>query len=217
MLEEKITELKKEIVSYASLVEGMIAKGIDGFVNKKSEQIKTVIEKEEVKANNFEISMDELCTSLIAQFQPRARDLRFILMILKINNDLERMADHAVNISQSAAFLIEKPMVKRLIDIPKMSEVVIAMLKESITALIKEDVALAKDVCAKDSLVDDLRDQIIRELITFMVSDSSTIQRSLHILRVATNLERIADLSTNICEDIIFMVEGKIIKHHHQD
>jgi phosphate transport system protein len=217
MFEEKMTNLKRQLVEYASLVEGMIEKAVHGFLEKEKEVLGEVIEKDEPRANDFEIRLDELCTELIAQYEPKAKDLRAILMSMKMNNDLERMGDHAVNIAESALYLIERPLVKPLIDIPRMREVTIGMLRDSITAFINEDADLAKSVCERDSVVDGLRDQILRELITFMLSDSKTIERSLHLTRVSGNLERIADLSTNMCEDVIFMVKGEIIKHHHTE
>ena len=131
-----------------------------------------------------------------------------------MNNDLERMGDEAVNIAESSLFLIERPPVKPLIDIPRMAQEAMGMLRDSLSSLIREDTALASSVCQRDDVVDSLRDQILRELITYMASDPSTIERSLHLLRISRSLERIADLSTNICEDVIYMVEGKVIKHH---
>ncbi len=214
MLEEKLTELKQRIVEYSSLVEEMIEKSIKGLLKKEKELLLEVIEKDEPKANDFEIELDEFCTTLIAQYEPKAKDLRTILMILKMNNDLERVGDLSVNICESSLFLIERPLVKPLIDIPRMAQETIGMLKNSIDAFIGEDAKLAKNVCERDNIVDGLREQIIRELFTFMISDTSTIERSLQLIRISHNLERIADLSTNISEDVIFMVEGKIIKHH---
>ncbi|MBE0478392.1 phosphate signaling complex protein PhoU, partial [Candidatus Aerophobetes bacterium] len=217
MLEEKITRLKRELIGYAALVEHMIESSIEGLLQRKKEMLHDVIEKEEPKANSLEVELDELCTNLIALYEPRARNLRTILMGLKMNNDLERMADHAVNIAESGLFLIERPLVKRLIDIPNMAKVTMEMLKDSINSFINEDATLARSVCEQDDIVDGLRDQILRELITFMSSDASTIERSFHLLRISSNLERISDLSTNIGEDVIFMVEGKIIKHHQEE
>jgi phosphate transport system protein len=176
-----------------------------------------VIEKDEPQANDCEIKIEELSIALIAKYEPKAKDLRTILMALKINNDLERAADHAVNISESGIFLIDRPPVKPLLDIPRMAEEAIKMLKDSISSFINEDSALAQQVCERDNIVDGLEHQILRELITFMVSDASTIERSMHLVTISRNLERIADLSTNISEDVIFMVEGKNIKHHIQD
>jgi len=147
-------------------------------------------------------------------YQPEAGNLRTILMILKMNNDLERIGDLAVNISESALFLIERPPVKPLIDIPRMAEEAINMLKNAVDSFINKDTKLAKSVCQKDAVVDNLRNQILRELITYMSSDPSTIERSIHLIRISRSIERIADLSTNICEDVIFITEGKIIKHH---
>lgn len=214
MLPEKITTLKKELVEYSALVEHMIEKSTQGLLRREKEVLGEVLDKDETKANDFEIELDELCTQLIAQYEPKAKDLRTILMILKMNNDLERMGDHAVNIAESSLFLIERPPVKPLIDIPNMAQTTMRMLKDSISAFINEDAKLARAVCERDDIIDGLRDQILRELITFMSSDPSTIERSLHLMRISRNLERIADLSTNICEDVIFMVEGRVIKHH---
>jgi phosphate transport system protein len=217
VIEEKINELKARIIEYSTLVVGMVEKSIKGLVEKDSQALTSVIEEDEPKANIFEIEIDEICTTLIVKFQPKARDLRTILMILKMNNDLERIADHTVNISESAQFLIELPLVKPLIDIPRMSEEVLKMFNDSVNALIHEDPQLAKSVCLRDEIVDGLREQIIRELITYMISDSSVIERSLHLMRVSKNLERIADLSTNICEDVVFLADGRVIKHHHEE
>jgi len=135
-------------------------------------------------------------------------------MILKINNDLERICDHAVNICESGIFLVERPDVKPLIDIPIMAKESISMLKDGIKSYIDQDAELARSVCIKDEKVDGIRNQITRELLTYMISDPTTIERAIHLQRISNNLERIADLSTNICEDVVFMVEGKIIKHH---
>jgi phosphate transport system protein len=215
MLEERITSLKREIVEYAGLVEGMVNKSVTGLLEKHREMLTEVIERDEPRANSLEIEMDDLCTALIAQYEPKARDLRTVLMVLKMSNDFERMGDHAVNIAESGVYLMDRPPVKPYIDIPRMAEVTIKMLRDSITAFVNEDAGLAKSVCERDSIVDDLRIQILRELITYMASDPTTIERALHLIRVSGNLERIADLATNACEDVIFMVEGRVIKHHH--
>ncbi len=218
MLEEtKLTTAKKELIEYATLVEQMIAKSISGLKNKDRQILQEVIEKDEPQANDLEITFDEMCIRLIAQHQPAGKALRTILMISNINSNLERMADHAVSISESGLYLIEQPDVKPLIDTPAMAEIVIEMIRDSIAAFINEDAGLANAVCEKDNTVDGLRSQIVRELITFMMSDSSTIERALKLMSIANNLERVADLTTNICEDVIFMVKGKIIKHHRDE
>ena len=215
MLEEKkLIALKKELVDNATLVEEMIEKSIRGLREKNRELLETVIKVDEPRANDFEVEIDEMCVTTIAQHQPTAKPLRTVLMILSISTNLERMADHAVTISESGLFLIAQPPVKPLIDTPRMAEVVVDMLKDVITSFINEDAGLAFKVCETDSIVDGLRTQIVRELATFMISDPSTIERSLHLMKIASNLERIADHSTNIAENVIYMVEGRNIKHH---
>jgi phosphate transport system protein len=214
MLEEKMVALRKELIEYATHVEGMIDKSITGIMRKDSSILTEVIETDEPKANECEITIDELCTTMIAQYEPRAKDLRTILMIMKMNNDLERVGDHAVNIAECSLFLIERPSLKPLLDIPRMAEEAVGMLKDAIEAFIKEDALLAAMVCERDNIVDNLGQQILRELITFMGADPTTIERSMRLLNISRNLERIGDLSTNICEDVIFMVEGRVIKHH---
>lgn len=214
MLDDKIITLRKELVDYATHVEGMIDKSITGLMRKDPAILTKVIEKDEVQANETEITIEELCTTMVAQYQPRAKDLRTILMVMKINNDLERVGDHAVNIAESSLYLIERPAIKPLLDIPRMAEEAVMMLKDSIDAFIKEDTVMAGVVCERDTIVDNLGQQILRELITFMAADPTTIERSMRLLNIARNIERIGDLSTNISEDVIFMVEGRVIKHH---
>ncbi len=214
MLEKELVSLKKRIIEYAALVELMIKKSIGGLTEKKKSLLTEVIEELEPRANQEELDIEELGTVVMAKFQPAAKDLRIILMILRMNNDLERMADHAVNIAERGLFLIENPLVKPLIDIPKEADITIHMLKDSIDSFVKEDPNLAKSVCERDNKIDNLNDQIFRELITYMFSDPSTIERSIKLIQVSNNIERIADLATNICEDVIYIVEGKVIKHH---
>jgi phosphate transport system protein len=213
MLPERLLKLKEQIVVEASLVEKMIKDGMEGLIKKDAEKLKNVIYKDEPDLNDSELEVDEKCVDLIALFQPEAGDLRTVLMILKMNNDIERMGDLAVNLAQSALFLIERPEVKPYIDLPRMGDETIKMLRDSISSFTEKDTKLAKDVCERDDIVDNLGNQILRELITYMIDDPKTIERSLHILRISRNLERIADLSTNMAEDVIFMAEGKIIRH----
>ncbi len=213
MLEKKIEKLKEKLIWDASLVEKMLENSIKGLVEKKKKLLNNIIKREEPQVNLTEIDIDEECISLIALYQPEAKDLRTILMILKINNDIERIGDLAVNISESALFLIEKPDVKPLIDIPRMADVTIKMLRDSMNAFINENSNLAKEVIKRDNIVDELQEQIIRELITFMMADPRTIERALHLIRISHNIERVADLSTNFCEDTIYIIEGKVIKH----
>ena len=214
--EEKIADLKRELIEYATLVEGMINKSIKGLLTKNRELLIEVVERDEPNANDFEIRLDELCTVLIAQYQPKGKGLRTILMSLKINNTLERIADHSVNIAESGLYLIERPTMI-MDDVARMAEITTSMLKDSIDSFVNEDAKLAKDVCDRDDLVDELRDRISKELLDIMCSDSGSIECAIRLSTVAQNLERIADLSTNFGEDVIFMVEGKVIKHKREE
>jgi len=214
MLIEKIQELKKEIIEYAAHVETMIAKSIRGLQTKDMAMLKEVIEADEPIANEFELRMDEHCTTTIAQYQPTAGDLRTILMILKMGNDLERLGDNAVNMSKSAIFLIERPEIRaKGVNVAKLAEASIGMLQDSINSFINEDVDLAKNVCARDDIVDAYRDDIFKNLIAFIGEEPAAVERSLHMMNICRKLERVADLSTNLCEDVVFMVEGEVVKH----
>jgi phosphate transport system protein len=213
MLEEKIAELRKTLIGYAILVEKMIDDSIQGLLANNQDLLTQVIEKSEKKANETEILIDDLCTTIIARFGPKAKDLRTVLMSLKINNDLERIADHAVNTAECGLFLITRPQVKPLLDIPRMAQATINMLRDAVNAFVNEDPDMAVSVRSRDQFVDGLAAQILRELITYMISDPSTIERALRLLKIAGNLERTADLSTNISEDVIYMTEGKVVKH----
>ncbi len=217
MLEKKLNDLKGQIIQFASLIEHMIDRSIRGLLNKDAELLQSVMEQDEPKANNLELEIEEVCVNLIAQFQPMAKDLRTILVIYNMCNALERMGDHAVNISESALEIIKSPPIKPFIDIPRMNDVSKKMLDDTINSFIKEDPERARKVCEDDSILDGLRDQIMRELITFMASNTNIISDCIHIMRIAENLERIGDLSTNICEDVIFMSQGKVIKHHKEN
>ena len=214
MLKGSLDALKGKLMESASLVEGMIEKSIRGLTQRDEGLLLTVIEQDESRENELEIEIDEACINLTACYQPHAKDLRTIIMVLKMNNDFERMGDEAVNICESASFLIKRPEVKPLIDIPRMADEAAKMIRDSLDSFINENAKLAQSVCERDDIVDGLRDQVLRELVTFMASNPETIERSIHLIRISRSLERIADLSTNICEDVIYMVEGKTIKHH---
>jgi phosphate transport system protein len=213
MLEERLISLKRELIEYATLVENMVEKAIKGLLENDKSYPLEVIEKDEPRTDRYEVELDEKCVRIIAQFQPMAIDLRTILMMLEMNRDLERIGDLSASMSHSTIFLIERPQVKPYIDLPRMSEIVQSMIKEGVNAFIENDSQLAREVFKRDRMVNGLRDQIIRELLTFMSSDPSTIQRSFHLISLALDLERIGDHATNICEDVVFMVEGEVIKH----
>jgi len=214
MLPEKTNELKAHIIQYSSHIQHMLGKSIKGLINRDAGILREVIDNDEARANEIELTIDEMCTNLIAQFQPMAKELRTVLMIYNMNNSLERMGDHAVNISESALEVIKYPAIKPFIDIPRMSEIGTQMLEDAIQSFIDQDPLIARDVCRRDSIIDGLRDQVMRELITYMSGNPAIISYCLHVLRIAENLERIADLTTNICEDVIFIAQGRVVKHH---
>lgn len=217
MIEQEIQRLKENIIAYASFTAKMIEESITGLLEKNEKLLNKVIQEAEEEANHTEIEIEELCIEAIARYEPKAKNLRTVLMIMKITNDLERIGDEAVNIAQASLFLIKKPEVKKLIDIPRMAELSVKMMKDSIQSFVTENSILAREICTRDDVVDNLRDQIIRELITYMITDPTTIERALQLMRIARSLERVADLSTNFCEDVVFIVEGKNIKHHAEE
>ena len=199
-----------------SLVESMIHIAVQALVERKEELTKDVFIKED-EVNRIQIDIDDRCLKLIALHQPAAVDLRFITSAMKINSDLERMGDQAINIAETSRDLLKQPPLKPLIDIPRMSEIVKKMVQDSLKAFVAKDAELAKSVLLKDDEVDALKDQIFRELLTYMIADTNNIKRALDLILIARNLERIGDHATNISEDVIFMVLGKDIRHHIQD
>lgn len=217
MLPERIIKLKEQFIAETNLVEKMIRKSIEGLMNKDESKLNEVREVDEPALNKMEVEIEEMCIDIIALFHPEAIDLRTVLMILKMNNDFERIGDLAVNIAQSSAFLIQRPDIKPLVDLPKMAEEAVSMLRDCITAFTEKDTKLAKEICERDDIVDNLGVTILKELIEVMSVDPAIIERAMHILRIAKNVERIADHSTNISEDVIFMAEGRVIKHGTND
>ena len=217
MLNDKILMLRERLIGMSALVQEMIEHSIRGLLEKDAPLLREIIEIQEPKVNQLEVELDEVSTSLIALHEPKARDLRLILMVMRINNDLERIGDHAVNIAESGLYLIDRPPVKSLVDIPRMAELAVAMLRDALDAFIHEDPARAREILARDDEVDALRLQVLRELVVIMTSEAAAIERSLHLDRIAQNLERAADLSTNIAEDVIYLAEGTVVKHHAQE
>ncbi|GAB1402663.1 phosphate signaling complex protein PhoU [Elusimicrobiota bacterium] len=213
----EMTELKKKLVDMASLVQQMIKISIEVVVKRDKELSKEVfaIERE---VNLDEIVVDDTCLKLIALNQPVGSDLRFITSAMRINSDLERMGDEAVNICETGLELLEYPELKPLIDIPKMVVLVSEMVKESIESFNLSDTELAQKVLAKDDAVDELKRIILKDLIEYMVetNDRSTVVRAMNLVSIAKRLERLGDHATNICEDVIFMVHGKDIRHNNR-
>jgi len=220
MLEEKLNSLKNDIINYTNLVQAMIEKSATGLFERNKDIIDQVIDIDEHRANEIEIEIEEICTQLIAQFQPKAKDLRTILMISKMNNDLERIADLAVNVAKGSIYLIGRTEEKPLQKINQLKGNVVKMLNDTTRSFIREDVILARNVVEADNDVDELRDSILRDLVTFLSERDQKIGKLIHYIkisrkieRIASHMERMADHITNIAEDIVFMVEGKVIKH----
>ncbi|MDE3136735.1 MAG: phosphate signaling complex protein PhoU, partial [Acidobacteriota bacterium] len=175
----------------------------------KNEDLARKVLEEEATINEMQIEIDDRVLRLLALRQPMAVDLRFILSISRINNDLERIGDQAVNIAQSALRVLRHPQVKPYVDLPRMSALAEGMVRDSLNALVQRDAELARSVLVRDDEVDRLRDQIFRELLTYMMENSAVIFPAFELILVAKNLERIGDHATNIAEDVIYMVAGR--------
>jgi phosphate transport system protein len=210
--DEDLTHLKKSLLEMAGLVEETIAEAIAGLKTRDEAKAREVFEREKA-INVYDIEVDALAMRLLALHQPVAVDLRFITSVLRICGDLERMGDQAVNIAERSLDLIRQPLLKPLIDIPEMARLAQTMVRDALDAFVRGDAALAEDVCRRDDRVDHLNDQVFRELLTYTLGDPLTIPRAMDLILVARCLERIADHATNICEHVIFIREGKVIKH----
>ena len=211
--DEELNRLKEKLLRMASLVEEAISHAVKALVDRNSDLAAEVIKRDD-EVNMLEIEIDEQCLKLLALMQPIAIDLRFITSAMKIGNDLERMGDQAVNIAERTLELLRQPQLKPLIDIPRMATLAQKMVKDSLDAFVNKDTNLARDVCVRDDQVDNLNDQVFRELLTYMMEDTSTITRAVDLILIGRHLERIADHATNIGEDVVYLVEGKTIKHH---
>ncbi len=188
-----------------------------GGLYKIGSAFKDEVLKFEERVNQIEVEIDGKCVSLIALFQPEAKDLREILMIYKINNDLERLGDQAVNIAESAAQLVGNPVILSIPELLEMKDATLRMLKDSLDAFSQENVESARRVCDSDNQVDEYNRMIYKHLVQLIKANPQQVDLYLHILRIAKNLERIADLSTNIAENTIYLAQGKVIKHHAED
>ena len=215
--DEELKELHKEILKMGVLTQEAIFKSIEALKNRDKAQAQEIIDTDD-RIDELELAIDERCIDLIARHQPMAGDLRFITTGMKINAELERIADLAVDISQRVLELMEKPLLKPLIDIPKLSTIAQDMVRDSIDAFVNRDVELAKKVALSDEEADNLRNLVQEELINdYMAKDPATAPRAVALLLIARHLERICDHTTNIAEDVIYMVEGKVVKHHPEE
>ncbi|PIQ88631.1 MAG: phosphate transport system regulatory protein PhoU, partial [Candidatus Omnitrophica bacterium CG11_big_fil_rev_8_21_14_0_20_42_13] len=211
--DEELKELHKDILKMGALAQEAIFKSVESLKDRDKVKAQEVIDKD-VYIDELELEIDEKCIDLIARYQPMAGDLRFITTGMKINAELERIADLSVDIAQRALELSDKPLLKPLIDIPKLSHVAQNMVRDAIDAFVKKDVELAKKVVLSDPEADKLRNFVQNELINdYMAKDPNTASRAVPLLLAARHLERICDHTTNIAEDVIYMVEGKVVKH----
>ncbi|MBI4845629.1 MAG: phosphate signaling complex protein PhoU [Candidatus Omnitrophica bacterium] len=213
-VDQELKELNKDILKMGVLAEEAIYKSIEALKNRDKDMAKAVIDND-ANIDNLELVVDEKCIDLIARYQPMAKDLRFIATGMKINAELERIADIAVDIAQRTLEIVDKPLLKPLIDIPKLAEIAQNMIKMSIDSFMERDIALAKKVLLSDCEADQLRDVIQKELIEdFMVKDGATAPRAVQLLLIARFLERICDHTTNIAEDVIYLVQAEVVRHH---
>jgi phosphate transport system protein len=208
----ELNELRTQILSMGGLVEGQIERSIKALVDRDNDLATEVIEGDRL-VNTMDVEIDENCLRLLALQQPTARDLRFVITAMKISTELERMSDLAENICERAIELNDEPQLKPYIDIPRMANWTLRMVRESLDAFVLPDAALARKVCADDDFVDDLTHQLFRELISFMIENQGTITRAIRLTSIGKYIERIADHATNVAELVIYMVEGKIIRH----
>ncbi len=211
--DEELKELSGMLMKMGSIAQTMIHKSVKSLVDRDRSLFNEVLELEQ-SVNRMHIDVDDFCLRLLALRQPQAGDLRMITAAIKINTDLERLGDQAVNIIERTESLLERPVIKPLVDIPRESTIAQNMVNDSLDAFARKDVALAEDVLSRDDIIDDINNQVFRELLTYMMSESSTIPIALDLIFVSRHLERIADHATNIAEDVIFMVIGKDIRHH---
>ncbi|HXG62355.1 MAG TPA: phosphate signaling complex protein PhoU [Planctomycetota bacterium] len=213
--EEALAELKGRLVRMGTLAEAMVDEAVRSLLERAGDRHAEVYRREE-EVNALHLEIDERAIGILALQHPVAADLRLVVMSSKIAGELERIADQAVNICQNTAHLLKYPPLKPLIDIPLMADRARAMLRESLDAFVRSDAALARKVLRDDDAVDALKDQVFRELLTYMMADPGTIPRALDLILVSRNLERVADHATNIAEEAIYAAEGKDVRHHHE-
>lgn len=210
--ERDLEELKERLLWMGGLVEQAVHRSVHSLLESDEKLAQQVVEEENA-INELQIEIDERVLRLLALHQLMAADLRFVLAVSRINADLERIGDQAVNIAQAAQRILRHPRVKPYIDLPRMSELAEGMVRDSLNAVVHRNEELAKSVLTRDDQVDNLRNQIFRELLTYMMENSAFVFPAFDLILVAKNLERIADHATNIAEDVIYMVAGRDVRH----
>jgi phosphate transport system protein len=213
MLKDDFLELQRIFADQSARVESMVSKAVRSLVEQNETLANEVIANDEPLCNQAEKDIESKAIEIMTLFAPKATDMRKLVSIIKANKDLERIGDQAVNIAEHALYLIPRKPVKPLIDIPRMGRIVETMINGSLEAFLQEHVEKAEAVLTNDDMVDGLNEQIIRELTTYMASDPSTIERSMRLIFITRNLERIGDLSMNLAEDVIYFITGKDIRH----
>jgi phosphate transport system protein len=205
-------ELQKKLIQMAATAELMIDHAIRVLTTRDLSQGESIPRQEE-ELNRLQLDIDDVVATLIATHQPVAADLRFLLAATRINSELERIGDLVVNITEAVPTIVTQPEIKPLIDIPRMAQLARKMVRESLHAFVRGDVLLAQTVIATDDQVDALKDQVMRELLGYMAADPSTIERAMALILISRHLERIADHSTNIAEDVIYVIQGRDVRH----
>ena len=211
--EAELQALRNQLLTMGGMVEERVHRAVNALVHRDEQDAQRIIATDK-EVNDLQMDIDNRCLRLLATQTPLAVDLRLITSAMKINADLERIGDQAVNIAESALVLVPQPPLKPLIDIPLMAGIAEKMIRDALDGFVKNDAALARDVLRRDDEVDELKDQVFRELLTYMMADPGTIQRALSLILISRNLERIADHATNIAEDVIFIAEAKDVRHH---
>ena len=214
--QEELEQLKNRLLEMGGLAEERVRTAVEGLVSRELTLVQQVLEGDG-PINQLHIEVDNRCFMLLALHQPMAVDLRAIVSAVKINTDLERVGDLAVNIAEAVTRYLEHPPVKELIDIPRMARVAQTMLRDALDAFVRRDTALAEAVLNQDDELDGLKTQVFRELLTYMLQAPSTIEPALDLILISRHLERIGDHATNIAEDVIFMVSAKDVRHHAAD
>ncbi len=210
--DDELRELKQKLLRMGAMVENQVRQALTSLIERDEVLAEEVIANDH-KVNTLDVDVDETCLELLALFQPAARDLRFVTTAMKISTELERISDLAENICERAIELNQEPQLKPYIDIPLMAEHATKMVGEAIDAFVRGDSVLARRVLKDDDHVDELNEQIFRELLSFMIENPQTISRAIRLSFISKYLERIADHATNVAELVVYMVEGKIIRH----
>jgi phosphate transport system protein len=211
--QEELEHLKTRLLEMGGLAEDRVRAAVQGLVDRDTDMVDRVVEGDD-PINQLHIEIDRRCFRLLALHQPMAVDLRAIVSAVKINTDLERVGDLAINIAEAVRRYMRHPPVKQLIDIPRMANLAQSMLRDSLDAYVRRDTELAQRVLNEDDTLDTLKTQVFRKLLTYMLQDPSTIEPALDLILISRHLERIGDHATNIAEDVIFMVSARDVRHH---